>query len=68
MYLTARTEGAAQKAIEGIYADYAGVERGEIVPLPLELQDLASVLGASALVAQAEKKLDILSAYLDLHT
>ena len=61
--MTSRTEASAQKAIEGIYAEYKGIEQGRIVPLALELEDLASVLAASALVVQAEKKLDLLSTY-----
>ena len=61
VYLTARTEASAQAAIEGIYSEHKGIAQGLIVPLPLELEDLASVFAASALVLQAEKKLDILS-------
>lgn len=63
MYLACRNEQRAQAAIEKLHTENPKLQKGNLVWLPLNLEDLNNVATAAQALTQKEQRLDILGMY-----
>jgi NAD(P)-dependent dehydrogenase (short-subunit alcohol dehydrogenase family) len=67
VYLGARSETKAHAAIERLHTEHREIEKGQLVFLPIDLSDLASVVKAAQTFIKEEQRLDILGKSFLLH-
>lgn len=63
VYLAARSEEKAKKAIKSLLADHSSLNSLQLVWLPLDLADLESVIRAIEELKRQETKIDILGGF-----
>ncbi|KAH8899801.1 NAD(P)-binding protein [Thozetella sp. PMI_491] len=60
VYLSARNQPKAERAVENIHVSFPGIPTDRIVPLPIDLEDIGNIVAGAARLRAAETRLDLL--------